>query len=1312
MAAQVMRRMSLAKASILIFVLVALLTTLFMVKMSQGQAAPGSPTDSTAVPHYYGPWPNWALSPLTLPDATVTITGDGTGATATATVGGNGAVTGITVDNPGNGYTSATVDITGAGTGAGASATITNSGVITAVTVTASGSGFKSPTAAISGGGATTDATATAYGSVDAVTLQNAGTGYQFPTVAFDMPDDPNGTQATAHAEKDGNGAITAIVIDDPGTGYMNAPGMVIRDGTLMDPVANAGAGASAVCTIKVTSVTLETFGAGYTSAPLVTITDATGNGTGATADATVDAGAVTTIDVTAAGTGYVTGGGIKKFQDQLPMLCDPAVPGSCPTGATDKYLPLGVPQEKTYDDPDGQPIKADEYEIGLVQYRTKFNTDLPATLVRAYVQLESPSWVAAHPGVSQHVLLENELRDGTKVPIMIDGQQAYGVTTPQWLGPVIGATKDKPVRIVFRNLLPTGTDGDLFIPVDSTLMGSGMGPMGLPDPVDEGSVLDEVRNPICTEAPKSTDCFKDNRATLHLHGGISPWISDGTPHQWITPAGEDTPWPEGVDVRVVPDMSVGQDPKDGVMTFYYTNQQSARLMFYHDHAWGITRLNVYAGEAAGYLISDNTEQKLISSGTIPADQIPLIVQDRTFVPQDEQLYDVDGAGNVDGSPGFDPATNGIKSYGQDPTWDKSRWGGYGDFWYQHVYMPAQNPGSPNGLSAVGRWMYGPWFWPPASDTIYGPIDNPYYDPNCKLGDPATWQYDVDPFCEPQKIPGTPNISNGMEQFNDTPTVNGVAYPEITLQPKSYRFRFLNAANDRFFNFQWYVADPSTGTDSEVALDPLLLAQAQTDPVVFPTPVHNASTDGPDWIVIGSEGGFLPAPVVVDGQQETTWITDPTRFDVGNVDKHSLVIAPAERSDVIVDFSKFAGKTLIMYNDAPAAYPARVPSYDYYTGAPDQSPAGAPMILPGYGPNTRTIMRVTIAAAAPAPAFNLNKLRSAFVHKADGSGVFESGQHPIIVGQKAYNSAYGTAFATGGTNCNPVPNDGEPRLPDLRRVRARQRHAPVRLQHARQADHQDDHAAAAEGHPRRDERHHLRRLRPHAGQPRRGGAAADAGPAERHALPVREPGDGDHQRHRPAQERRRLRRRRQRGERHHDRADDRREGRYADLAHHPQRRGHAPHPLPPVRRADPRQGDVGRHHHRDRARGAGLEGHRPGEPARGHHRRPAADRASGAVRGDELHPQHEPDGPGGVDQPVQQHRPRRYADQSHRQPAGQLRLAVRLALPHPEPRRDGHDAAAVAGAPAGGPEQPDQHARGSAGGNSPGIADLERQLDH
>ncbi|MCJ7602171.1 MAG: multicopper oxidase domain-containing protein, partial [Desulfobulbaceae bacterium] len=114
--------------------------------------------------------------------------------------------------------------------------------------------------------------------------------------------------------------------------------------------------------------------------------------------------------------------------------------------------------------------------------------------------------------------------------------------------------------------------------------------------------------------------------------------------------------------------------------------------------------------------------------------------------------------------------------------------------------------------------------------------------------------------------------------------------------------------------------------------------------------------------------------------------------------------------------SQHAGQTLILYNDAPAAFPARVASYDYYTGAPDLSPVGAPAILPGYGPNTRTIMQVKVEGAA-APAFNLTALQNAFRHKADGTGVFESGQHPIIVGQAEYNSAYGTSFVASG-NCN------------------------------------------------------------------------------------------------------------------------------------------------------------------------------------------------------------------------------------------------------------------------------------------------------
>ena len=99
-------------------------------------------------------------------------------------------------------------------------------------------------------------------------------------------------------------------------------------------------------------------------------------------------------------------------------------------------------------------------------------------------------------------------------------------------------------------------------------------------------------------------------------------------------------------------------DPGAGSQTFYWTNQQSGRLMFYHDHAWGITRLNVYAGEAAGYLIQDPVERALVNggtvggrtftAGTIPSTMIPLVIQDKTFV----------NAATILGPTGTDPTWN------------------------------------------------------------------------------------------------------------------------------------------------------------------------------------------------------------------------------------------------------------------------------------------------------------------------------------------------------------------------------------------------------------------------------------------------------------------------------------------------------------------------------------------------------------------------------------------------------------------------------------------------------------------------------
>jgi len=694
--------------------------------------------------------------------------------------------------------------------------------------------------------------------------------------------------------------------------------------------------------------------------------------------------------------------GGIRKFVDALPDL------------------PIAVPDTTTYSG-------SDYYEIALVEYTQQMHSDLLPTRLRGYVQLST----SVVPGGAVPLVDA----DGKDI-MMPDGTtQALGVDVPRYMGPVIVAQRDVPVRVKFYNLLPTGIGGDLFIPTDTTVMGSGMGP-----------IMGEY--------------YTQNRATLHLHGGRSPWISDGTPHQWITPAGEDTVYPEGVSVVDVPDMDT---PEDGAMTFFYTNQQSARLMFYHDHAYGITRLNVYAGEAAGYILRDQVEQALIGAGVIPADEIPLIIQDKTFVPDNTNPI-TNMWGDFDSQLAF-----------QDPTWDVNKWGGPGSLWYPHVYMTMQNPGDPSGMNTFGRWHYAPWFWPPGTVT-YGPTRNPYYTD----GTPNAYG-----IIEPLLIPGVPTNSAPGEAFMDTPVVNGMAYPFLEVEPKAYRFRVLSVGDDRFFNLQLYqatagivskitvvtggsgytsvpevvisgaagygatakaiveagevteieiltvgsgyttvptviISPPTAGTQATatatIYTDPTEIGMVpaifnSTYPEGWPIDgrdggVPDPANIGPSFIQIGNEGGFLPAPYEIP-TLPVDWNMDQGTFDFGLVDQYTLYLGTAERADVIVDFSQFAGKTLILYNDSPSPVPAADPRLDYFTCNLDQTDSGgAPSTLPGYGPNTRTIMQIRVLNTAPADPFDLPALEAEF-----DEGVFAASQdHPIIVPQAAYSSAYDTDF--------------------------------------------------------------------------------------------------------------------------------------------------------------------------------------------------------------------------------------------------------------------------------------------------------------
>ena len=421
----------------------------------------------------------------------------------------------------------------------------------------------------------------------------------------------------------------------------------------------------------------------------------------------------------------------------------------------------------------------------------------------------------------------------------------------------------------------------------------------------------------------------------------------------------------------------------DGKSTLYYSNQQSSRLMFYHDHAYGITRLNVYAGLAAPYLLTDQVEEDMISgtnvSGAFTAGQkvlpdlggvyhygIPLVIQDKTFVNDGTHPS---GCGLSGGS-----RSNPRHLDGGPPLVHYRRQRGLGrkltppaggSLWFPHEYMPNQDIYDPSGANPLGRWDYGPWLNPAAV-----PL-------NSILPTPST----------------TP------EAFMDTMLVNGTPYPYVTVPPTGVRFRILNACNDRTLNLSLFVADPAHPTETK-------MVPAAPNPAAPTWPVDgryggvpDPTTVGPPWYMIGNEGGIMPQVTVIPAQPV---VFEQSRLlpTVLGIAQKSLFIMPAVRTDVVVDFSAYAGKTLILYNDAPAASPLFDDRYDLFYGQQDyRSTGGAPPTQAGFGPNTRTIMQIRVSANGAAP-FNLAALQAA-LPKA-----YAATQAPPIVNQAVYNPAF------------------------------------------------------------------------------------------------------------------------------------------------------------------------------------------------------------------------------------------------------------------------------------------------------------------
>jgi spore coat protein A len=319
-----------------------------------------------------------------------------------------------------------------------------------------------------------------------------------------------------------------------------------------------------------------------------------------------------------------------------------------------------------------------------------------------------------------------------------------------------IEATHNKPVRVKWINGLVNAAGNYLphLLPVDQTLHWA--------NPQGPGDSHGWSQNPYTGPVPMVT----------HLHGSHSGDESDGYPEAWYLPHANNIP--AGYEktghfydfFKAKAEALYEQNWDEGTAVFQYPNDQRPTTLWYHDHALGMTRLNVYAGPVGFYLIRGGPHE---FQGSLPGPapkfgdppnrayfEIPIVVQDRAF--------------NADGSL-FYPD-------------NRAFFEGLNKSQLQIPFQP----------------MLG----------CRGPSDVP-------------------PMWNP-------------EFFGNVIVVNGRAWPYLDVERRQYRLRLLNACNTRF----------------------LLLE--------FDRPLK--------FTQIGSDGGFLPRPVLRD----------------------RVLLNPASRADVLVDF--------------------------------------------------------------------------------------------------------------------------------------------------------------------------------------------------------------------------------------------------------------------------------------------------------------------------------------------------------------------------------------------------------------------------
>jgi bilirubin oxidase len=188
------------------------------------------------------------------------------------------------------------------------------------------------------------------------------------------------------------------------------------------------------------------------------------------------------------------------------------------------------------------------------------------------------------------------------------------------------------------------------------------------------------------------------------------------------------------------------------------------------------------------------------------------------------------------------------------------------------------------------------------------------------------------------------------EFFGDTMVVNGRAWPTLDVEPRRYRFRFLNGSNSRFLILK------------------VVTEGAATRP---------AAPALPFW-QIGADGGFLPAPVRLD----------------------QLLIGNAERADVVVDFTGLAtGTELYLINEGPdEPFGGGVPGVDFPAADPATTGQMMRFVVGPLSGEDRSVPPDQLTLPAPPSLGDVTVTRRLSLNEEDSAVVADAGPRAALLG--------------------------------------------------------------------------------------------------------------------------------------------------------------------------------------------------------------------------------------------------------------------------------------------------------------------------